>query len=276
MPLEPTKLLAEIEKRYEETSKQEKANFLIYGRAGSGKSHLISTAPGPILIHSFDPGGTRTIRALLDAGLKKKIYIDTRFEHEMSRKGSPSKGRPGFASEGPYAYKLWETEFNTLSKNNVFDGLGTYVIDSGTGWLDAMLNEICQQEGRRYAETQIQDYNKLQFFVADALSEVTNIPCNFIMTGHIDSYQDKGDGKTYFSLLASGKGKVKIPSKFDEFYYLSAKEENGKIIRKLLTTINGKHEARTRIGSGKFDMYEEPDVKKLLKKAGYSHEDKQN
>jgi len=69
---------------------------------------------------------------------------------------------------------------------------------------------------------------------------------------------------------------VKIPSKFDEFYYLSAKEENGKIIRRLLTTINGKHEARTRIGSGKFDMYEEPDIKKLLKKAGYSHEDKQN
>ena len=273
MALDVASKLAEIEARYQAQSANTKANFLIYSRAGAGKTHLVSTAPGPILIHSFDPGGTRTIKTLIATGKipkSKRIIIDDRFEKEVSRQ---ARGEVlGFG--GSFAYKLWEQELNELVKGGVFKQIGTYVIDSGTKWVDAMLNEICRQESRKYAEAQLQDYKKLGFFVADALAQIMTIPCNFIMTGHMEQFQDESDGKVHFSILATGKQKIKIPLMFDEFYYLDVQEKGGKLERTLLTQISGKHEARTRIGAGTFDTREVPDISALLKKAKYPWEDK--
>ena len=65
---------------------------------------------------------------------------------------------------------------------------------------------------------------------------------------------------------------------FDEFYVCVSEEvEKGAqkgTERYLLTTNDGKLEAGTRIGSGKFTKKEEPNIQGLLKKAGYAWEDK--
>jgi hypothetical protein len=146
--------------------------------------------------------------------------------------------------------------------------------------MEAMMNEITQQEGRKYGESQIQDYKKLGYFVSDVLTQVLNIPCNFIMTGHLDQYQDEADGRTYFSLVTTGKQqKTKVPLLFDEYYFLTAREEKDakggeRVVRELLTQVSGKHESRTRIGTGKFLPREEANISNLLKKAGYPYQDK--
>lgn len=262
--LDVAKRIQEIRAMYDAKPQNTKANFLIYSRTGAGKTKLLATCPAPILIHSFDPGGTKTIKPEIDKG---RVIVDNRFEAETGEKDG-----------GRLMYKEWQDEFNKLKRMGFFDLIGTYVIDSGTRWLASQMNEIGRQEKRSYGEVQIQDHNKQQIFAADAITTMLALPCNFVMTGHMESYEDKTDGRTHMSLLAHGKNKIKIPLLFDEFYYLDVQETSKGLERRLLTQITGKHEARTRIGGpglGNFDMWEKPDIAYLLKKAGYPYEDKQ-
>lgn len=277
MPLSVEDKIAEMEKMYEEQATPTHAKFLVYGRSGCGKSHLISTCPGPILVHSFDPGGANTLRKLMQRKLippSRKIIIDDRYENEVAQK-LPTDKIVTTVHDKPYAYKLWEKEFNELISLKMFERLGTYILDSGTKWMQAMLNEVLQQEKRKFGECQLGDYRKLGFFVRDALAEITSIPCNVVITGHLDSFQDDADGKTYFSLMTAGKqAKFDIPASIDEVYFMEAKESGGKVVRELLTEISGKHECRSRLGGGILKTREEPDIQSILKRIGLPWEDK--
>lgn len=247
---------------------EEKANFLLIGSSGSGKTRLCGTAPGPILVHSFDPGGTKTLRAMLAQGTSKtKMFFDTSFEREDAAK--------------PTAYKMWESCFRALSKEGVFNQIGTYVIDSGTRFIEAISNEILKQGGvgksksRAGEPLQLQDYQIQQLWTTRVLTELTNLPCNFIFTAHIEMTRDEVDGRMYATIHASGKLKIKLPLLFDEVLVLKNKETSAGTQRTLITSVDGKLNARTRIGAeGIFAKEEPPDIRALLKKAGYPYEDK--
>lgn len=257
---------AEIQARYEESAQKKKANFLIYSKPGGGKTRLIGTAPGPVLVHSFDPGGTRTLATMISQGTIKaeNFILDTRFEKEDNKK--------------PTVYKAWEKEVNELLEDKAFAQLGTYVIDSGTGWLVAMMNEIIKQDPKNNTvNPQIQNYGMQQTFVQGIMGKLTSIPCNFVLTGHIDTFIDATDGRVHTSLLAAGKLKTKLPLWFDEFWVIDVKKTARGIDRQILTSITGKHEARTRIGAeGVFTEYIKPDIREALKVAGYPYKDKES
>ena len=63
---------------YASTASQQKRNFLLLGDSGSGKTQCASTAPRPIHIFSFDPGGTKTqaVQEGIKAGWGIKAGID--------------------------------------------------------------------------------------------------------------------------------------------------------------------------------------------------------
>lgn len=250
-------ILDRLKERYQAKASPNKVNFLIYSRVGVGKTYLLKSLPKPFLLHSFDPGGPKCLQEEIEKG---ECLVDRSFEDETSKKRT--------------AFTAWIDEFNKCERDGVFNEVTTYVIDSGTRWLDALMNHIAQKQKRPHGEVQIQDYNAHQIFAADYLVSCCSIPCNFVFLGHLDSYKDEAEGRVHFSLLASGKSKVKIPALFDEFLYLEAVDTSKGVERRLLTQISGKHEARTRIGAGKFSMYEPPDLRAYLKKAGYPWEDK--
>jgi len=250
-------LAGELGSMYKE--KATKANFLVYGRKGAGKTHLAGTCPQPVLIHSFDPGGTRItfLQKLWRAG---KILIDSRYENEDIKK--------------PTAFKTWLDEINRLGEAGIWEKIGTYFLDSGTYWADSILTDMVARGGRPGDTPQLQDYGKQQVVLRDCLSSLLALPCHFVMTGHIDQIRDEVSGKMHSSLLATGKLKAKIPPLFDEFYVIDSEQRGKELYRYLLTATDGKLEAGTRIGSAYFEQKEEPNIQKLLKKAGYSWEHK--
>lgn len=258
MSLNIKKRLEEIKANYEAGYTEDKANFLIIGRMGSGKSCLIPTCPGPVLVHSFDPGGTKSILPAIRSG---KVLADTRFEKENAR--------------NPSAYKLWEDEFNNLSREGVFNEIGTYVLDSATKWFDALMNSILKSKSRAATAPQQADYGAQQIFAVAAMQDITNLPCHTMVIGHIDVDAADPEGKSFYSMLCPGKSKTKIPLMFDEFYRLEAIAASKGVERKLLTEIDGRFEARTRIGAGKLDKREEPNITNILKKCGYPYQDKE-
>ena len=80
-------------------------------------------------------------------------------------------------------------------------------------------------------------------------------------------------------LIGTLKAAIKIPIEFSEMYVIKTQEavQQGvpKIIRTLLTRNTGKYQAKTRMGkNGLFEMYEPADLGAMMRKAGYSTENK--
>lgn len=73
----------------------------------------------------------------------------------------------------------------------------------------------------------------------------------------------------------TGKLKVRIPLLFDEIYITVAKEGSKGTVHSFLTAPDGQYFGRTRLGeNGLFELYEKPDIKYLLRKAGEDDSDK--
>lgn len=256
---------SEIRARYEADTNQSSYNALIAGESGTGKSFLLSTARKPVFIDSFDPGGSKCLRPWIEKG---EILVDTRWEHE-----------PNFKPKGtwkPTVYEEWAKVTNERKKNGFYNHLGTYVVDSGTRLADAIMNFTLGKRGAAGNAPQWEkDYTPQKVLFQNAVQALLSLPCDFIMTGHLEPDKDEVTGKVTWRYMATGKATVAIPLLFDEIYVTLASPKGQGVEYKLLTAGAGRYLARSRLAQeGRLDTYEEPNIKKILRKAGLPTDDK--
>jgi len=250
--------LDKVRTYYNEKGGKKGFNALVVGDFGSGKTSLLRTCRAPILVDSFDPGGTKTVKKEIDEGI---IIPDVRFEDEDPKQ--------------PKAFSLWDEEYHAKKRSGIFDELGTYCIDSATTWGQTAMNAILKKKGRPGEFPQQDDYGPQMALLETAIRDITSLPCDCILTAHPDLTKDETTGKMFVSMIITGKLRTRVPILFDEIYFTVAREKAKETTYELLTQTDGLFKARTRIGSwGVFEKYEKPDIKYLLKKAGYPHEDK--
>jgi len=247
--------LKSVAEAYSTAGAMNRTNVLLTGDFGTGKTTTCATAPRPILIDSFDPGGVMSVRKHLWSSTNPNGFIlaDTRYENEDS--------------QNPTAYDLWESTFLQRRREGLFDQIGTYVIDSGTNFSEACMNRILTKRkgGRQDGIPNIQDYQVLILTIRDIVKACTSLKCNFIFTCHLELVKDELSGRITQELFVTGKLRGKLPLLFDEVYVC----ENRGAERKLLTSNEGQFKARTRLGAGgKFSTREDPDLFSLMKKAG--------
>jgi hypothetical protein len=235
-------------------------NAVVYGGLGTGKTSLIRTARKPVLIHSFDPGGTKVLRDEIAAG---SILADTRFENEDPR--------------NPTAFKLFDDEYHRLRSGKFFDQLGTYVIDSVTTWGQCAMNAVLKKAGRAGGTPQQNDWMPQMMMMENAMRDFVSLPCDCILIGHDDVTKDEASGRMFVGLMITGKLSRRVPLLFDEIYCAQTKETSKGIEYQLLTRATGMYQARSRLGKGgELDTYEIPDIKHILKKVGMDASDKPN
>lgn len=250
-----------------------KANFLIIGPHGEGKTYNIVNAPGPVLFHSFDQGGTECIpNHYIESG---HVIIDNRFETD-----SPHT---------PVAYRAWEQEFLRLKRNGMFEHIGTYVIDSWTRFAQALMNEILKSRGRKPPEAkadlgkdpdivpEMGDYNVHQKTLAMNLADITSLPCHTAVLAHLNVDKDETTGKLFSSVMMDGKKFAQmVPTLFDEVYFASSKAK-GPSEREYFYQLvpKGHFPARSRLRKdGILESTEPQNLREILRKAGYPYEDK--
>jgi adenylate kinase family enzyme len=256
--LDIKKMAGEIKTFYDQDTRQDSFNLLLCGDSGSGKTFLASTCRKPVHIDSFDPGGTKHLKPWIDKG---EIIADTRFE--------------GDDPFDPKVYKAWVEEMKKREKIKYFDYLGTYMLDSATSWSDAIMNQVLKAAGiPGEAPRFTHDYTPQKIQIVNWIKRMLRYPCDFILTGHLDASKDEVVGKVTYRFMTTGKGEVTIPLLFDELWVATTKETSKEVVYQILTRRTGPYMARTRIGMKVFETYEEPDIKKLLKKAGKDSEDK--
>ena len=102
-----------------------------------------------------------------------------------------------------------------------------------------------------------------------------DLSCDFILTAHLEQYQDALENTLRYRFMTTGKGAVIIPTKFDEIYCMVPKETSEGVIYRLLTKNTGTYTACSRLAKeGRLELYEKPDIKELLRKAGMDTSDK--
>lgn len=248
-----------VRELYNNDIKQRSFNALVLGELGAGKTFLLRTARKPVHIDSFDPGGTKCLQDYID---KKEIIPDTMYESEDRL--------------NPSMYQEWKTRFENRRKMGYFDKIGTYVIDSSTSWAEAIMNRILQKSGiAGEAPRFTKDYVPQKMEIFNMLSKCLDLPCDFVLTGHLEQYEDALDKTIRYRYMVVGQGTVIIPTKFDEIYVLIPKETSEGVTYRLLTKNTGTYTARSRLAKGgKLDTYEKPDIKEILRKAGMDTSDK--
>jgi len=257
MPLDIKVELEQLNKMYEDTQQSKTFNALIYGAMGTGKTNLAKTCRKPVLIHSFDPGGCKTIRDEIGKG----IFVDTRYEIEDAK--------------NPTAFQSWDDEYHRLKKEGFFTSIGTFMVDSATTWSASAMNVILKKAGRAGGTPQQNDYLPAMIMIENAIKDMISLPCDCILTAHEDTDKDEASGRMFVGPLFVGKLKVRVPLLFDEIYMAVSKETSKGAEYSLLTQNTGLYKARTRLGSNKrFEAYEVQDIKGLLKKAGFDVADK--
>lgn len=254
---------------YDNDATQRTLNLLLRGVKGIGKTQLIAeTARYPVLIHSFDPGGTKHLDKERAEG---KVLVDSSFEVEDARK--------------PTAYNAWEAVFDAYRQRNYFDRFGTYMIDGLTFWLDAAYNKVAtmvSSKGTPLAtdgQLEIKGWGVLLRMMQYMIKIACSLPCDFVLAAHSRKTQDESSGMMLEGLSCPPSLQIPVPALFDEYYMLIAdptgtKQTNGMPERVLLTGNTQYQIAGTRIGRGKFDLYEKPNIKGLLAKAGKLTADK--
>jgi hypothetical protein len=265
-PKDPGSLNAEILKEiqqvkdhYASDKRQESFNLLLLGESGSGKTFLSRTCRAPIHIDSFDSGGTKGLLPEIREG---RIIVDSRFECDDPK--------------NPKAFNEWKIAMDKRIRMGYFNHIGTYILDSATTWSDAIMNQILKAAGiPGDAPRFTKDYGPQKIEIRNQLQKMLNLPCDFILTGHLEAQKDELIGSVKYKFLTTGKGDVTIPLLFDEIYVALADQKGMKGVEyKLLTQKNGAYVAATRIGRDKFETFETPDIKAMLKKAGRPCEDK--
>jgi hypothetical protein len=258
-PLDVKKTMAELTEMYKASPVSQKTNFLLYGGMGTGKTTMaVETSRRPVLVHSFDPGGIVSINPeLIESGV---VLVDTRYEVESPK--------------DPKAFKAWDDEFFRLLNGGFFPNIGTYVVDSGTTWSAAAMNEVLKKAGRKAGVPQQNDYLPQMTLLENALKVICSLPCDVVFICHEKADQDAVTGKMHAAPLLTGKLTTRVPLLFDEIYHLVAKETSKGTEFSAQTQPCSTYQARTRIGRrGLLDKFENPDIKYILKKCKRNSED---
>lgn len=257
--LDARKMAQELAEKYKNDRKQTSFNLLLLGEMGSGKTFLIRTARKPVHIDSFDPGGSKGLSDFIAAG---DIIVDSRYESEKPLK--------------PFAFAEWKTVMDSRIRSGYFNHIGTYVLDSSTTWSKAIMNDILKKAGLAGTSPRFtKDYQPQKTAIENAIYEMLDLPCDFILTGHLEPFTDEADsGRTRFRYMTTGKGALVIPTLFDEVWVMDPKETSNGVEYRILTQNTGTYTCRSRLAKkGMLNQYEKPDIKEILKKAGKNAED---
>ena len=247
---------------------QKRFSALITGETNAGKTYLLRTARRPIHIDSFDPGGTKCLRDLIKSG---DVVSDTRYEND-----DPFN---------PKAFADWMKNVDVRFHTGYYKMFGTYCLDSATTFGEAVMNYGLGEKNRAGDTPQMRhDYMPQKTYITNYLRKLMTLPCDFILTGHLKEIRkvlsvDAKSGvvreEVKYRFYTVGQAVVTIPLLFDEIYVIRGKEGREGPVRTMLIDSLGDYIARSRLKmNGLLNAEEPPDIKALLKKAGFSTADK--
>ncbi len=215
---------------------------ILYGQAGSGKTHLMREFPKPLLLMDFDDKHEPLIGV---EGVDVVSYYTAE------------------PSECPKVWDRFWKDLKSLKKDTKYK---TIVIDSLTS-LDKVLVRNCVIRGGRteFARAEIQHYGDIKNWYTVMFNAIrTLVDKNVILIAHEDYKIDKDSGIHAILPLVTGSTSQEVSAVFKDTWYLELKSKAGELLRILHYTLFKKCvcTSTTLTGDGKI---ENPTYAKLMK-----------
>lgn len=210
----------------------------VYGAAGAGKTRLISTLPGRVLVASAEAGLLSLKR--LPAADRKRIEV----------------------IEVKSVVQLKEIHAELSKPKHGFDWL---CLDSVSEIAEITLTELKRKNLDKRAA-----YGDVVDDVVGMMRSFRDLPMGVYFAAKERKHENKETGRiTYSAAMPGQQLGPSIPYLFDEMFRLtvfSERDENGKTseARWLLTANDGRSDAKDR--SGALDPYEEPHLGNIAEK----------
>lgn len=269
MPYTYENELKRVKDYYATDPLQKRYSALVTGETNAGKTYLLRTARKPIHIDSFDPGGTKCLRDLIESG---DVVADTSWESD-----DPFN---------PDAFAKWMKAVDVRFQIGYFEKFGTYCLDSATTWGEAVMSyQLAKKDRAGEVPQHRHDYNPQKVHMSNYIKKLMRLPCDFILTGHlreirktlsVDSKSGIVREEVKYRFYTTGQAVVTIPLLFDEIYVIVGEGVKGREPkREMLVDSLGTYIARSRLkAKGLLEAVEEPHIKRILKKIGLSWQDK--
>ena len=201
--------------------------FLVYGKAGSGKTSLFRTLPGRKFLYMFDPAGLNSIQPGNDI-YYEEFLIDTVPMSVNTLKGVKDSASPSYSAMETYS--RWENDFqNRLDKNwftdasveidGVKGGFDAIGFDSLTTLTDIVMDRILQLNQRAGKNPELGDYGILTNTLARIIRNAAATNCILYLTAHEQASQDKLLRTVSNEIMVPGQLKIKLPLLFSEIYH---------------------------------------------------------
>lgn len=239
-----------IRQMYEDGATTKYVNWLVIGNMGTGKTYSLQTLPRPLLVHSFDPGGSKVLRD----GVKDGSIIVEQFEEDSAAK--------------PQAFKRWESRLLQHLASGFFNHFASYAIDSATTLQECLLHQVINQMGggKNPHRPELQHYQVMISTMKDIVKTVTTLDLHTVLIGHVDMDKDEVTGRMVANIAATGKLRRGLPILYDEVYIAEVLNKPKGPEYSWITQPRGNYHARSRLAN--IDASEEQNFKRLMEKSG--------
>jgi len=225
-----------------ELNPAENVKLLIFGDSGSGKTCFASTFPGPIHYCDFDLK-VSSVASFLKG--KDKL-------NEITYEQYPYAGKePGVAGR---RFNDDMGKLKALAKKGEFP-YKTLVIDSLTTMSDRIMEHLMKENPavkrnvtRGAQAPALQDYGLFRIFMKSFIAELISLPCNIVITAHIDIQKDETTGAILRVPMLTGKLAKELPIYFEEVYMAYVEGEGEKRKYKAQTQADRKFNCRSQRG----------------------------
>lgn len=227
-------------------------NILVLGQQKTGKTWLVGTFPGLPYVFDFDDG----IKTLIGKDIEYDTFVET----------NPKQ---------PMAWKNTQTRLEEFEKSAKADGVVKYEgrtidlisVDGSTELLNIMMNQILYINGRLGGMPQQNDWGPQMGAYVRFINRIKALPCHCVVIAHerIVEQEHTGIVKTLPAVTGKETLAPTLGGKFDIIFRAETKKVGQNVQYRLLTQNQGIYEAGHRFGDA-FDVYEEPDLARILEK----------
>lgn len=186
---------------------EQNIRMLLFGDSGTGKTCFATGWPGPIHYADFD-GKVNSAAAFLH-GSPKLDEITYENYAPVDDKGS--------------AGLRFNTDLGKMRKDGKLPG--TLVLDSLTTFSDEMMRYLMRlnpgikrMDTKGAATPAMLDYQVARLFFKQVLGELLNLPCNLVVTAHIQVDKDEITGEILRTPMLAGKLSRELPILFPEVH----------------------------------------------------------